>query len=882
MRWIYKLPLRLRSLFRRSRVEHELTDELRFHLEKLIEEHAAKGMTPEEARYAALRDLGGVEQIKEECRDMRRVNYVESFFQDVRYGLRMLAKNPGFTTVAILTLAIGIAGNAAMFSIVNALLIRPLPYSEPDRLVRITGFYPKGALVALQQESRTMDAAGFTSESEFNLTGQGEALRLVGSAVSVNMFSVLGVGTELGRTFRAGEEQPGEDRIVVLSHALWTSKFGGDPGILGCVIMIDGVGRQVVGVLPPDFGFPSPRVQFWVPLRTDPGDSVDQWGRGFMPVIARLRPEASLEQARNEIRPLIAHIIPLFPYLMPRIWNADATVIPLQQDLVVDIRGRVIVLQCAIGLVLLIACANVANLLLSRAAVRQKEMAVRAALGASRARIVRQLLTESVVLALAGGALGLTVSWGALLVLKLALPMNTPGWPEVSIDWQVFTFVAGLAFLAGVVAGLAPAVTGSRLDLAGVIKTGGRRSTGTTGVRLRGLLIAGEVGLALVLAVSAGLLTRSLWLLMQVDPGFRPERILTIRVSPNPSLCQERSACVAFYDQLLRRARGITGISDVAAINAIPLGGQVPAVPAELEGHPLAPGVDLGPALWAGAVTPEYFQLMRIPVLRGQVFADAIAEKSEAVVVVSAATARRFWPGEDPIGKHIRVVWDTNWRTVVGVVGDVRQFDLANHSPGWISGAIYMPYPQSVGLDRKLPVAMTLLVRTPAQPREIAGRIRELVNNLNPNVPVSEIRAMDAVVTASASQPRSMMWLFLSFAAAALVLAPVGTYGVVSYTTAQRTFEIGVRLAVGASRGDIFGLVIRQSLELVIAGVGLGAVIALALSRMLSGYLYGITARDPITFLAVAGLLVCMALIAGYLPARRATKVDPMVALRHE
>ncbi len=410
----------------------------------------------------------------------------------------------------------------------------------------------------------------------------------------------------------------------------------------------------------------------------------------------------------------------------------------------------------------------------------------------------------------------------------------------------------------------------------------GRRSAGTVGVRLRSALIAGEVGLAVLLAVSAGLLIRSLWLLTQIDPGFRPERILTVRVSPNPSVCRERSACIALYDELLRRACRITGVSGVAAINAIPLGGQVPAVPVELEGRPLVPSQDFAPMLWAGAVTPEYFQLMRIPVLRGQVFTDAIGEKSEAVVVMSAATARRFWPGEDPIGKHIRVVWDTNWRTVVGVVGDVRQYDLENHSPDWISGAVYMPYPQSLGLDGKLPTAMTLLVRTAADSREIASHIRELVNNLNPNVPVSEIRTMDEVVTTSTSQPRSMMWLFLSFAGVALALAAIGTYGVVSYTTAQRTFEIGVRVALGASRTNIFGLVIRQSLELVITGVGLGALGALALGRLLSTYLYGITARDPITFLAVAGLLACMALVAGYIPARRATKVDPMVALRYE
>jgi predicted permease len=807
---------------------------------------------------------------------------MDTLLQDVRYGFRQLRRSPGFTVVAVLTLALGVGGNAAMFSIVNALLLRPLPYADPQRLVRVTGFYPKGALVALQQESRTMDIAGFTTEAEFNLTGQGEAVRLVGSAVSADMFSLLGVGMELGRTFRAGEDQPGQDRLVILSHALWKGKFGGDPGILGRPIMIDGVSRQVLGVMPPDFGFPSPQVQFWMPLHLDPGNTFDYWNTGFMPVLGRLRPGATLPQAQNEIRPLISHIIHLFPYTMAPNWNADATAIPLQQDLIVDIRGKLVLLQCAIGLVLLIACANVANLLLSRAAVRQKEMAVRTALGASRVRIVRQLLTESVVLALVGGALGLAVSKNALGILKLAMPMNTPGWPQIGLDWQVFVFVTAIAIAAGAISGLAPAVTASRLDLTGIINAAGRRSTGTVGTRLRGALIASEVGLAALLAVSAGLLLKSLWLLMRVDPGFHSERILTVRVSPNPSVCGSRSECLALYDELLRRARGITGISNVAAINAIPLGGQVPAIPVELQGHPLVPSENVAPMLWAGAVTPEYFQLMRIPVLRGQDFTDAIAEKSEAVVVVSAATARRFWPGEDPIGKHIRVVWDANWRTVVGVVGDVRQFDLANHSPDWINGAVYMPYPQSVGIDGKLPTAMTLLVRTAADSREIASRIRQLVNDLNPNVPVSEFRTMGAVVVASTSQPRSLMWLFSSFAAAALLLAAIGTYGVVSYTTAQRTFEIGVRVALGASRSTIFGLVIRQSLELVIAGAGLGVVAALALSRLLSSYLYGITAQDPLTFFVVACLLVCMALAAGYLPARRATKVDPIVALRYE
>lgn len=652
--------------FRRSYWDRQRSRELDSYLEIETDENIARGMSPEEARYAAHRKLGNPTLVREEIYQMNSIRFLETLGQDLRYAGRMLRRSPAFTLLAVLSLALGIGGNAAMFSLVDGVLIRPLPYADPDRLMRVTGYYPQGAIVALRERNRTMDLAAFSTDSEFNLTGQGEAVRLLGSTVSASLFTVLGVGPRLGRTFRPGEDQPGQDSVVILSHSLWRAKFASDPGVIGRLITLDGVDRQVVGVMPPGFAFPSSDVQIWIPLHLDPGNTFAYWNTGFLPLIARLRPRATVEQARSEIRPLIREIIPLFPYPMARSWNADSTVMPLQQDLVGNVRSKLILLQCAVGLVLLIACANVASLLLARATVRQKEMALRAALGAGRGRIVRQLLTESVLLASAGGGLGLGLASGALSVLKLALPVNTPGWPAAGLDWRVLAFVTALALLTGVAFGLAPALSASKLDLAGSMKTGGRHSTGGGGAGLRSVLIAGEVALAVVLAASAGLLIKSLWRLTQVNPGFRPEAILTARVSPNQSFCRQRAACIAFYNELLERARGITGVSDLAATNAVPLGAEIPAIPVELEGHRLVPGQNLAPMLWAGAITPEYFRLMRIPVLEGRAFTEADGEKSAKVVVVSAATARRFWPGEEPIGKHLRTTWGDGWRTVVG------------------------------------------------------------------------------------------------------------------------------------------------------------------------------------------------------------------------
>jgi predicted permease len=804
--------------------------------------------------------------------------------QDARYAVRTMANTKLFSALAVLSLALGIGGNAAMFSVLSAVLIRPLPYSEPARLVRATndGYYPPGGLVALQQQSRTMEVAGFNAGLDVNLTGHHEAWRLEGSSVSANLFHVLGAAVELGRSFQPGDDQPGQDRLVILSHTTWQDKFDADPAIIGRVIALGSVDRQVVGVLPPTFTFPDDATQFWIPLHLDPRDQGAYWARGFMPVIARLRSGATLEQAQREMQSLTRHMVSLFPYPMPRNWNAQAAVLPLQQFMVENVRTKLIVLQCAIGLLLLIACVNVASLLLARATSRQREMALRAALGASRGRIVRQLLTESVTLGLSGGALGTGVAMAAFSVLKHNLPANIAGLSNVQMGWQAVLNISMLSLITSLAFGLAPALSASRYDLAGTIKAGGQRSGGTANARTRNILMMGEVALAVVLALGAGLLIKSLWMLARVNPGFEPEQVLTLRLSPNQSLCREPAICIALFNEVLRRTAEIPGVHEVALANSIPMSANIPSIPVALEGHPYVPGHTMWPMFWAGAVTPRYFRLMRIPIIAGRAFADNDAEQSAPVVIVSAATARRYWPDENPLGKHLRPVFEAKWRTVVGVAGDVRQYDLANHSPDYIRGALYMPYSQSVTNARQLPAAMTLIVRKGGDPTPLPGRIRGLVRDLNPDVPVSEIRTLDSVVDDSIRQSRSMTWLFVTLATTALLLAAIGTYGVVSYSTAQRTFEIGMRVALGASRRRIFGFVLGQSLRLVVTGLALGVITSLVLMRMLVSFLYGTAATDPIIFILVCAVLVFIALLAGYIPARRVASIDPSTALRVE
>jgi putative ABC transport system permease protein len=805
-----------------------------------------------------------------------------NLWQDLRYGLRMLAKNPGFAAIAVLTLALGIGANTAIFSLVNGVLLRPLPYSQPDRLVRITGGYPRGGFVAIRDQSRTMDVAACSEGYEINLTGQGEPVRLTGTIASADFFSVLGARPELGRTFQPGEDLAGKDNAVVLTHAVWQQRFAGDLSIIGRWVNLEGVGRQVIGVMPPGFRFPSSKTDVWLPLHIDSRDTENYWGGDFMPLVARLRAGQSLAQARNEVKLLLPRLFPMFPWPMPASWNAGATAVHLQDDLVGDVRARLLILLGSVGLVLLIACANVANLMLSRAATREKEVAIRAALGAGRRRITRQLLTESLLLASLGAALGLVFAASGLSLFKSVLPADTPGLTEVAMDWRVLAFTAGLSILTGIVFGLVPALHSSRAVLTDSLKSGGRGSSASGSHRLRSSLVVGEVALAVLLVIAAGLLIRSFWTLSHVNPGFRPEQVLTVRITPNESFCSDPSRCVSFYRNLLDRIRALPGVKGVALVNDLPLEGGVTKLSAAVEGHAI-PATESAPLFKEDIVSPEYFHLMDISLLRGREFTDADTSGFPPVAIISASTASRYWPGEDPIGKHIKPVRWNNSYTVAGVVADVREYDIKNALPDWVDGMIYVPYGPNAFLNsRVLPAEMTLTVRTSAGESELAAMIREAVAGLNQDAPVSEVKAMPAIVAEAVSTPRSTAVLFVAFAAVALGLGVIGIYGVLSFLVANRLREIGIRMALGAQRRDVLWLVMGEGAKFAFLGIAIGLATAIAATRLMRSELYGVTATDPVTFCGVAALLAAVSLLACYIPARRAMRVDPIIALRCE
>jgi len=806
---------------------------------------------------------------------------METIFQDVRYGLRMLRKSLGFTAIAVLTLALGIGANTAIFSLVSGILLQPLPYSAPKQLVSVTGTYPKGALVAMREQVRTMDVAGYAEGHEFNLTGLGEPVRLTGTRVSAELFSILGTRPELGRTFYPFEDRAGQDNSVILSHALWEQRFGKDVTIIGHSVELEGVNRQVVGVMPADFRFPSTRTQMWVPLHNDPRAHA-YWADDFMPVIGRLRPGATIQQAHLEIRMFQSHVGELFPWPMPKDWNASVGVVPLQSGMVVDVRTRLLMLLGAVALVLLIACANVANLTLSRSATREKEIGIRSALGAGRRRIIRQLLTENVVLALSGGLLGLLFATAGLVLLKSSLPADTPRLLEVHMDWRVLVFTAAIAILTGFVFGLAPALQSSRTALIGTLQSGGRGAS--IGVRpsLRTGLAIGEIAFAMLLVVAAGLLIRSFWALSHVNPGFQSEHVTTARITPNESFCNDPSRCESFYRVLLDKVQSAPGVSRAALVNNLPLEGRVTKRVVDLENY-VPPTAGLSPLLWLEMVTPDYFRVMGIPLQSGRGFAKQDESGNPPVAIITAASANKFWPGQNAVGKHIRFVNETEWRTVVGVIADVRAYDLQRDVPDWMKGTVYVPYNSKATLeDGRFPAEMSLAVQTASDDAQVGTMLRGIVTGLNPEVPVSDVKTMRALVSEAVSTPASTMSLFVTFAGLALLLGIVGIYGVLAFLVSKRTREIGIRIALGAQRGDVLWLILKEGAKFSVAGITLGLAGAFVVTRGLANELYGIGPMDPVTYVGVALVMAVVTLLACYIPARRAMKVDPLIALRYE
>jgi len=801
---------------------------------------------------------------------------MDTLRQDLHYAFRRLLKNPGFTAIAILTLALGIGANSAIFSVINAVLLRPLPYQESDRLVGMFQVW-KGKrqvmspanFIDLRQQTSTLEDAAAIDPNEMTITGAGDPVRVDGCEVSASFFTVLRARPLLGRTFAPDENEPGNDKVAVLSYGIWQQRFGGRPDIVGSSVSVDGTARTIVGVMPRGFSYPAERA-LWIPIEyTDRTKGAR--GAWYLRVIARLKPGVSAEQSASEIATLGKALQTQYPRE-----NTDVgfTTFQLHEALVGDLRPALLILLGAVGFVLLIACANVANLLLARAVARETELAVRTAMGAGRGRLVRQLMTESLVLSAAGGLAGLLIAvWGAEMLVTLQ-PDGIPRLNEVAIDRYVALFTLGVSLVTGLTFGAIPAFQMTRAGLATTLKEGGRGSMAARGsARMRSTLVIAEMALAVMLLAGAGLLIKSFGRLQSVDPGFRPQETLSFDMSLPRTVYKEDGQIVAFYDRLLERVRTMPGVRTAGGVMALPLSGTSFNISFKVLGRPpAAPGQE--PTLEVRVATTDYFQTLGVPLKRGRLFADPDAVTTPWVAVLNESAARKYFPDEEAIGKRIELGWGKNgtrWSgEVVGIVGDVRERGLDEEFPA----GIYLPM-------RQWPVGgMSIVARTAVPPLTLADEVKQAANEIDANLPVSSIRTVEEIVSESIAQPRFYMLLLAAFAAVALVLAAIGIFGVMSYTVSQRTREIGIRMALGAHGGSVVSMVVRQAMVLAIAGLAIGLAAALALSQTMTTLLYDLSPTDPLTFATVGALLGLVAFFASYLPARRAAGVDPMVALR--
>jgi putative ABC transport system permease protein len=797
----------------------------------------------------------------------------------------MLAQRPGFTAAAVMALALGIGANSAIFSVVNAVLLRSLPYKEPNQLMivqstkrqdsRRSGSASYLDFADWRSQNQVFDEMAAFHSKGHTLTGASEPERIDGARVSASFFPLLGVETSLGRGFLPEEDKPKGERVAIISHGLWQRRFGSDPNIIGQSLTLDAQNYTVIGVLGAGFNFPVEieKADIWSPLALD-GQLLEQRGAHFLKVIARLKPGVSPQAAQAEITTIASRLEQQYPED-----NTDRVVslYSLYDHLVGGIRPALLVLLGAVGFVLLIACSNVANLLLARAAGRQREIAIRMALGATRGRIVRQLITESLILAFIGGGAGLLLAlWGVESLIALS-PANLPRLSGVGVDGWVLSFTLLISMMTGIIFGLAPALKASKPDLNDALKEGGRGSTeGFSGRRLRNLLVVSEMALALVLLISAGLLIRSFLRLQQVNAGFDPSNVLTAQVGLPESKYKEGVQVSAFFEQTLERIAALPGVESAGGITVLPLSGNNMRTSFTVQNRP-APPPGQEPLAELRTVTPGYFRTLRIPLLRGEEFTENYKRGSPGRIIINDTMARRFWPDEDPIGQRVSIgislddadptVWE-----IVGIVGDVRHASLdVEPSPEMYVSHSQMSWP-----------FLTLVVRSSSDPMAMAGPVRDQILAIDKDQPVSSIRSMERMVSASIAQPRFYLLLLGIFAALALVLAAVGIYGVLSYSVTQRMHEIGIRMALGAEPADVIKLVVGQGMMLALAGVAIGLIGAFVFTRLMSSMLYGVSATDPVTFAALALLLTAVALLASYIPARRATKVDPMVALRYE
>jgi predicted permease len=816
---------------------------------------------------------------------------MQTLWQDLRYGARMLLKKPGFTIIAVITLALGIGANTAIFSVVDALLLRPLPYPNSDRLAIIWTHSP-GANVAQDWPSPGQFSAMKSDDSVFEelAFARGDNLILTGDTperigvlrIRSNMFSLLSVQPAIGRAFLPEEDSPGKPLTAILSHSFWQRRFGGDPNVLSQSLTLNGTSYSVVGVMPADFslgyevmptvGAVGQAREMLLPLPLSP-ERLNSQGDENYNVLARLKPGATIAQAQAELNVDVRHLEEQDPSDYPPGRRFSFSIKPLLEQVVGDVRLALYVLLGAVGCVLLIACANVANLLLARAAVREREMAVRTALGAGRWRVVRQLLTESVLLSFLGGALGLLLAVWGLALLRWLNPGNIPRLTVIAIDGRVLAFTTTVAVLTGILFGLAPALRSSRVSLSDTLKEGGRSLIGGSH-RLRNMLVITEIALSLVLLIAAGLLIHSFLRVQQVQPGFAAQSALSLRVSVVGPAYAEDTRRIGFYKQLLERIRQLPGVQAAGCVSVLPLAGGIGWGSIAIEGYDSASGQNMIQADQRIAGV-GYFEAMQIPLIRGRFFAEQDTKESQVVVVIDENMARTYWPNEDPVGKRLKRGGPDStspWMTVIGVAANVKQYGLDTDS----RVAIYSAHAQAAS------GTMYVAVRTTADPSSVAAAVTSEVRALEPNAPVYDVKTMDQWRSESLARRRFAMLMLGLFAVVAALLAAVGIYGVMSYTVEQRTREIGIRVALGARTLDVLNLVVRQGISLAAIGVGAGLIAAVALTRVMTSLLFGVAATDPLTFVLIAVLLMLVALLACYIPARRAAKVDPMVALRYE
>jgi predicted permease len=881
------LRFRLRALFRRKTIETELDDELRFHFEHEVEKYKLSGMTQKEATRQARLSFGSQEQVKEDCRDANGTSFIADTVQDIRYAVRQLTGNPVFTAVIVLTLALSIGANSAIFSVIDSVLLKSLPYQQPERIARIfltSADYPKFPLNPFdfrdfRTRSKSFDGLAAFTRGDLQLSGSsGEPEHLNGFRVTSGYFRVLGLHPQLGHEFDEKAEIPGNELQVILSDRLWRTQFGGATDILGRKITLDSQPYTVVGVMPPGTKHPGNEyhsvsygddVDLWSPF-TFEGDPA-QRGSHYIEGIGRLKDGVTPEQAQSEMSSLMVQIAREHG---DGSTNWKVLVNPLYLEVVGSSRRILLVLLGAVGMVLLIACANAANLLLARAAARQREIAVRLALGASRSRLIRQLLTESLLIALLGGGLGLAMAVGGVKALVSLLPANFPRVHEIHVSTPVFLFTFLISALTGILFGLVPAIQASRIDPKQGLHEGGRSATGSgRSSRLRNVLVVSEVSLACVLLVGAGLMLRSLLNLLHLDPGFQQQHVLTANLSLPPANYKKNADIARFYDRLDRDLSAIPGVESAGIGSDLPWTGYDENSSFYIEGKQPAPHEEFHGRYHVA--TPDYFRSLGIPLVRGRFYTRSDDSDAHNVMINNQALATKYWPKEDPVGKRMTFTdkpTDKDWFTVVGIVGDVK--DTPNSPaavPAFWWSALQQPFTD-----------MSLVVRANSSPELLGDAVRQAVRRIDPSLAVADVQLMDQITDASVATPRFAFVLVGLFAGLAILLAAIGSYGVIAYSVSQRTPEFGLRMALGAQRTDVLRLVLKQATKLVLTGTAIGVILALIMGRVLTSLIYDVSPADPLTFTVVGLGVIIIAIFACYIPALKATKTDPTIALRAE